>query len=129
MRHRVGDVTAIHERGHELVDSSARWQAIGGPDTTSRKAAPRRATLVRDRQRVTESAAARGLIGLGTSTLVERCACAHERIGLGIADSSAFVYGCSGRHTALRCRELCHLPRYITATRSERYSTTDRSWR
>lgn len=50
------------------------------------------------------------------------------RIGTGIADISAFVYGCSGLSKISFLSAISTIfPRYITATRLLMYSTTDKS--
>src|SRR5437764_379319 len=56
-------------------------------------------------------------------------AIAPDGVGDGTADSSALVYGCSGR-SYNRSRDVSStiLPTYMTATRSEMWRTTDRSW-
>ena len=49
--------------------------------------------------------------------------------GTGTADSRACVYGCAGRsYTSSRLPISTILPRYITATRSAMWRTTERSW-
>ena len=49
--------------------------------------------------------------------------------GIGIADMSAWVYGCSGsRNISRRSATSAILPRYMTATRSLMCSTTPMLW-
>ena len=71
-------------------------------------------------------------MGLGTSPVSRmRSRCARSRragSGTGTAEISAFVYGCLGwAYSESRSAISTILPRYITATRSEMWRTTDRS--
>ena len=52
-----------------------------------------------------------------------------SRDGIGIADNSAWVYGCVGwANSSSDGAFSISFPRYITAMSSEKWFTTDRSW-
>src|SRR3989304_9315012 len=69
-----------------------------------------------------------GLSGLGTSPprIVRSRVSSTAGSGMGTAESSALVYGCSG-FSYSDCRSVIStiLPRYITATRSEMWRATE----
>ena len=66
-----------------------------------------------------------GLMGLGTSPSSMSCIAGMSGSGIGIAPSSAFVYGCSGLSNSYFFGAISTmLPRYITAMRSQMCLTT-----
>src|SRR5213078_1832907 len=83
----------------------------------------------RSEQRVWNRQPEGGLIGLGTSPSRMIRLRLMVGSGIGTAESSASVYGCFGLvYSSLAGAISTILPRYITATRVEMCSTTDRSW-
>ena len=69
-------------------------------------------------------------MGLGSSPEISGLLSPLSRgSGLGAAESKNFVYGCSGCSYTSRVGPVSHsLPRNITAVRSARKRTTERSW-
>src|SRR5829696_8928246 len=112
-----------------------RWQATRWPSPTSssggsssvERGADSRSSGQRVRKRHPEG----GASGLGmspsrTTRLRVRCTCGSATTA---ADKSACEYGCCGEaNSSSVAASSTILPRYITATRSQRYSTVARSW-
>ena len=66
-------------------------------------------------------------VGTSPVSLIRRDAA--PRCSAGTDDSSAWVYGCSGLSKSSAAGAISTiLPRYITATRSATWRTTDMSW-
>ena len=115
---------------HQWKDQFAWWQATKCPGRSSRNSGSSTEQFSWAMgQRGWKRQPVGGLRGLGTSPARVMRSRFLVGSGIGMADISAWVYGCAGLpNRSSREAISAILPRYITATRSEICSTTARLW-
>src|SRR5439155_484455 len=121
----TGSTGSSPEPGGSGWKQAARWSAprdsSGGTDCQQ--------ISVCRKQRAAKRHCGGGSIGLGMSPLRMIRSRRSARSSIGIAESSALVYGCLGLSKSSSARaSSTSLPRYMTAIRSARCRTTVRSW-